>query len=157
MGTLEGPTVRDKAYKWGHSYLLNLHWATIPSHRLCRWIHLAHIHSLCKRCKSSSNWLLLSVWPRTWGYFICLKDHFSRKSLFFRWGLAFTVRFFFFFFQRNFSKNPMSRKLKYMDWDIPCYIRVQMRVFVPSMCVWRLFKNKFFYKKNEEFPSWRSG
>lgn len=61
MDTLERQIVRDKVSKWGSSYLLDLHWATIPSHKLCRWTHLAHIRSLCRPCKSNSNSLLPSV------------------------------------------------------------------------------------------------
>lgn len=61
MDTLERQIVRDKVSKWGSSYLLDLHWATIPSHKLCRWTRLAHIRSLCRPCKSNSNSLLPSV------------------------------------------------------------------------------------------------
>jgi hypothetical protein len=72
--------VRDRVYKRGCSYLLGLHWATNPGHRLGRWTRLARTHSPCRLCRSSSSSLLLSGWPVTQEYFMCLRDGILTKT-----------------------------------------------------------------------------
>ena len=125
--------VWDKVDKWDSSYLSDLHWATIPSHKPCRWTHLAHTHSLCRQCKSSSNWLPLSVWPITQEYFICLKFSFSRKPFFSQMRTCFHTVIFF--LKTNFPPPNLYilRNLKYMDWSIPHCVRVQMWISIHSM------------------------
>lgn len=87
----------EQGYERAWSYLWALRWATSPGHRPCRWTHLAQTRSLCRRCRSSSSSLPLSVWPaRQEGVAYrevgspdklllqvrtCLHNHFEKKNL----------------------------------------------------------------------------
>lgn len=140
--------VWDKVDKWDSSYLSDLHWATIPSHKPCRWTHLAHTHSLCRQCRSSSNWLPLSVWPITQGYFICFKFSFSRKPFFSQMRTCFHTVIFF--LKTNFPPPNCTYWGTSNTWIEVYLTALEFRCefqFIPCW-IWRLFNNHFFYKGN---------
>lgn len=140
---VKGPVIRDQVYKYD-SYLWDLHWATTPNHRLCRWTRLAHIHSLCRLCRSSSSSLLLSLWPVcNTAIFHMPKEGFSRKS-------AISDDLF------SYCNKKVTLKKNSICWrQLSTWIKIYL-ITLESKCefqliscwIWKLFNNNFFNKEN---------